>query len=74
MSPESRDRPVRTSNQAGRPQMPYVVGGYTDGTVRMFDIDKVEMVLKLHPHAVSVTAISFSDHGECSMSNVSYSR
>ncbi|XP_064594375.1 WD repeat-containing protein 90-like isoform X2 [Liolophura sinensis] len=68
VSPESRDRPGRSGNQAGRPQMPYVAGGYTDGTVRMFDIDKVEMVLKLHPHAVSVTAISFSDHGRMILS------
>ena len=40
------------------------MAGYSDGTVRMFDVNKVEMVLKMHPHAVSVTAISFSSDGE----------
>lgn len=43
--------------------LPFVVAGYGDGTVRMFDINKEEMVLKMHPHAVSVTAISFSSDG-----------
>ncbi|KAK3091415.1 hypothetical protein FSP39_019740, partial [Pinctada imbricata] len=40
-----------------------VTAGYSDGTIRMFDVNKVEMVLKMHPHAVSVTAISFSSDG-----------
>lgn len=44
--------------------LPHIVAGYSDGTVRMFDVNKVEMVLKMHPHAVSVTAISFSSDGE----------
>lgn len=44
--------------------LPFVVAGYGDGTVRMFDINKEEMVLKMHPHAVSVTAISFSSDGK----------
>jgi WD40 repeat protein len=43
--------------------MPLIAAGYSDGTVRVFDIDKVEMILKMHPHAVSVTAISFSSDG-----------
>jgi len=43
--------------------LPPVVAGYGDGTVRMFDINKVEMVLKMHPHATAVTAISFSSDG-----------
>lgn len=48
--------------------LPFVVAGYGDGTVRMFDINKEEMVLKMHPHAVSVTAISFSSDGVLSLS------
>lgn len=44
--------------------LPFVVAGYGDGTVRMFYINKEEMVLKMHPHAVSVTAISFSSDGK----------
>ena len=43
--------------------LPSVVAGYSDGTVRMFDLNAVEMVLKMHPHAVAVTAISFSSDG-----------
>ncbi|GFO23377.1 WD repeat-containing protein 90-like [Plakobranchus ocellatus] len=43
--------------------IPLVVGGYSDGTVRLFDITKVEMLLKMHPHAVAVAAIVFSADG-----------
>ena len=43
--------------------LPNVVAGYSDGTVRMFDLNTVEMVLKIHPHAVAVTAICFSSNG-----------
>lgn len=50
--------------------LPPIAAGYSDGTVRMFDIDKVEMVLKMHPHAVSVTAINFSSDGETVDNNV----
>ena len=45
-------------------KMPNIVAGYGDGTIRMFDLDKVEMVLKLQPHASAVKAISFSSDGE----------
>ena len=44
-------------------KLPHIVAGYSDGTVRMFDVNKVEMILKMHPHAVAVTAISFSSDG-----------
>ena len=37
--------------------------GYSDGTVRMFDLGQVEMVLKMQPHSVSVTAIAFASDG-----------
>ena len=43
--------------------LPNIVAGYSDGTVRMFDLNKVEMVLKMQPHAVAVTAIIFSADG-----------
>ncbi|XP_065066075.1 WD repeat-containing protein 90-like [Rhopilema esculentum] len=39
------------------------VAGYSDGTVRMFDLGLAEMVLKLQPHPVKVNAISFSQDG-----------
>ena len=41
-----------------------IVGGYSDGTVRLFDLAEVEMVLKMQPHAVAVTAITFSSDGK----------
>ncbi|RUS75529.1 hypothetical protein EGW08_016719, partial [Elysia chlorotica] len=44
--------------------LPLVVGGYSDGTVRLFDVTKVEMLLKMQPHAVTVTAIVFSADGD----------
>jgi len=50
-----------TATKAVRPSQ--CVAGYSDGTVRMFDLGLVEMILKLHPHAVSVTAIAFSFDG-----------
>lgn len=49
-------------------RLPNVVAGYSDGTVRMFDLNKVEMVLKMHPHAVAVTSISFSADGRMILS------
>lgn len=45
-------------------QLPSLVAGYGDGTVRMFDLNAVKMVLKMHPHAVAVTAIAFSSDGK----------
>ena len=44
-----------------------VVAGYADGTVRMFDLNKVEMILKMQPHAAPVTAISYSSDGEMTL-------
>ncbi|KAL3876292.1 hypothetical protein ACJMK2_034157, partial [Sinanodonta woodiana] len=54
---------VPTESQKPDKNVPYIVAGYSDGTVRMFDVNKVEMALKMHPHAVAVTAISFSSDG-----------
>lgn len=54
---------IAVISQQKKDQLPNIVAGYSDGTVRMFDVNKVEMVLKMHPHAVSVTAITFSSDG-----------
>ena len=51
-------------------KLPHLAAGYGDGTVRMFDLNKVEMLLKMHPHAASVTAISFSSDGKCSCTHI----
>jgi WD40 repeat protein len=45
-------------------QMPWLVAGYADGTVRLFDCNQIDMVLKMHPHAVAVLAICFSADGD----------
>jgi len=52
-SPERRD----SINQS------HCVAGYGDGTVRMFDLGCVEMIMKMQPHAASVTQIAFSPDG-----------
>ncbi|XP_074053166.1 WD repeat-containing protein 90 isoform X2 [Macrotis lagotis] len=41
-----------------------VVAGYSDGTIRVFSISRTEMELKMHPHPVALTAISFSVDGQ----------
>ena len=43
--------------------LPWLVAGYSDGTVRLFDLNRVEMTLKMHPHAASTTAVCFSVDG-----------
>lgn len=35
-----------------------VVAGYNDGTLRIFNLLHGQMVLKLHPHTSSITAIN----------------
>ena len=51
------------NNKPDSPAVPTLVAGYGDGTVRVFDVNTVEMQFKLHPHSVSVTAIAFSADG-----------
>jgi len=43
--------------------LPWLVAGYSDGTVRLFDLSRVEMTLKMHPHASATTATCFSADG-----------
>lgn len=45
-------------------QLPAVVAGYSDGAVRMFDLNHVDMMLKIHPHSAAVTALCFSADGK----------
>lgn len=59
-SPKARD----SINQS------HCVAGYGDGTVRVFDLGRVEMIMKMQPHAASVTHISFSPDGNCIMDDV----
>ena len=56
MSPMSEPAAVTSS-------LPWLVAGYSDGTVRLFDLNRVEMTLKMHPHALATTAVCFSADG-----------
>uniref|UniRef100_A0A8C6ZIQ8 WD repeat domain 90 n=1 Tax=Nothoprocta perdicaria TaxID=30464 RepID=A0A8C6ZIQ8_NOTPE len=46
----------------------HVVAGYSDGTIRVFSISRTEMELKMHPHAVALTAVAYSTDGEIVLS------
>uniref|UniRef100_A0A8B9Q1W1 WD repeat-containing protein 90 n=1 Tax=Apteryx owenii TaxID=8824 RepID=A0A8B9Q1W1_APTOW len=46
----------------------HVVAGYSDGTIRVFSISRTEMELKMHPHAVALTAVAYSTDGEIILS------
>ncbi|KAM6320084.1 WD repeat-containing protein 90 [Podargus strigoides] len=46
----------------------HVVAGYSDGTIRVFSVSRTEMELKMHPHAVALTAIAYSTDGEMILS------
>ncbi|XP_069547580.1 WD repeat-containing protein 90 [Brachyistius frenatus] len=45
-----------------------VAAGYSDGTVRIFQLTSTEMEMKLHPHTVAVTAIQYSANGHVILS------
>ena len=40
------------------------MAGYSDGTLRVFDVGKVQMVRKMHPHASPVKAVAYSVDGK----------
>ncbi|XP_060116727.1 LOW QUALITY PROTEIN: WD repeat-containing protein 90 [Heteronotia binoei] len=56
--------PVSFSGAEGQ----HIVAGYSDGTLRVFSISRTEMELKMHPHAVAVTALGYSPDGEIILS------
>ncbi|XP_045924452.1 WD repeat-containing protein 90 [Micropterus dolomieu] len=45
-----------------------VAAGYSDGTLRIFQLASSEMEMKLHPHRVVVTAIQYSANGHVILS------
>ncbi|XP_072042911.1 WD repeat-containing protein 90-like [Amphiura filiformis] len=55
--------PATAVNAPDMNKLQNIVAGYSDGTVRVFDLGVVEMVLKMQPHAVAVTAIIYSSDG-----------
>ncbi|XP_026171981.1 WD repeat-containing protein 90 isoform X2 [Mastacembelus armatus] len=46
----------------------YVAAGYSDGTLRIFQLASSEMEMKLDPHHVAVTAIQYSANGHVILS------
>ncbi|XP_054570544.1 WD repeat-containing protein 90 [Eptesicus fuscus] len=48
----------------GRPEQQHVAAGYSDGTLRVFNISRISMELKMHPHLAALTAIAFSADGQ----------
>ncbi|XP_014661522.1 PREDICTED: WD repeat-containing protein 90-like isoform X2 [Priapulus caudatus] len=54
-------RPVGDKIKTG---FPLVVAGYTDGSIRLFDLNKTKMLRKTIPHKAAITAITFSDDGQ----------
>lgn len=49
-----------------------LAAGYGDGTLRVFDVDKLILMLKLQPHSTKVTAVAFSPDN-CTLLSGSYS-
>ncbi|KAL0984331.1 hypothetical protein UPYG_G00140070 [Umbra pygmaea] len=45
-----------------------VAGGYSDGSLRIFQLASSEMEIKMHPHRVAVTAIQYSADGQVILS------
>lgn len=41
----------------------YVVAGYGDGTLRVFDVTRAKFVKKMQPHSEEVRAVSYSQDG-----------
>ena len=63
-------RAIIGDNEKGQEQrspgsdIPNVVAGYNDGTVRIFDLVNVKIVRKMQPHAATVKAVMYSFDGE----------
>lgn len=45
------------------PILPALVAGYSDGTVRLFNVGEGKMVRKMQPHAQPVRAVSYFNDG-----------
>ena len=45
-------------------EVPYVVAGYGDGNLRVFDVMEARVVKKMQPHDKEVRAVTYSQDGE----------
>ena len=50
--------------QSSSSEIPNLVAGYSDGTVRIFDVSGVKMLRKMQPHADEVKVVMYSIDGE----------
>lgn len=58
---------VNEQGQAGTPTsstLSDIVAGYSDGTLRIFDLENVKMVRKMQPHAEAVQVVVYSLGGK----------
>uniref|UniRef100_A0A8B9RIY0 WD repeat domain 90 n=1 Tax=Astyanax mexicanus TaxID=7994 RepID=A0A8B9RIY0_ASTMX len=61
-------RPLQPCESGGTGGGVCVAGGYSDGSVRVFNVESAEMELKLLPHCSAVCALQYSHHGQVLLS------
>lgn len=57
---EEEMRPANEKGTDSKNSTSLVAAGYSNGVIRLFDINNMEQLFLMHPHASSVTAITFS--------------
>ncbi|CAK8679863.1 unnamed protein product [Clavelina lepadiformis] len=60
--------PCKSALSTSMTQPKMLSAGYKDGTVRVFDVDKLVLKLKFQPHTASVTALEFAASNETLLS------
>lgn len=58
-SPAPQPRPA----EGKPPPLPVLMAGYSDGTVRVFDVEAGKMLRKVQPHAKPVKAVAYFNDG-----------
>ncbi|KAM7148990.1 WD repeat-containing protein 90 [Molossus nigricans] len=52
----------------GQPEQQHMAAGYSDGTLRVFNVSRISMEFKMHPHLAALTAVTFSADGQTILS------
>ncbi|XP_011890700.1 PREDICTED: WD repeat-containing protein 90 isoform X10 [Cercocebus atys] len=52
----------------GRPEQQRLAAGYGDGSLRIFSVSRTAMELKMRPHPVALTTVTFSTDGQTVLS------
>ena len=69
-SPPCKSSVIVAADQESTPSSPSslphleLVAGYSDSSLRVFDVEKARMVQKMQPHAAPVRAVTYSTDGE----------